>query len=488
MTRIPSKISESLLGLISVAFLGSIIGKGMRYGMNFVIAQGLDANALGVFTFGLVLLKAGGVIASLGLKTGSQKFISIFRDRGDNDSLAGVVILSVTLPFLVGSAIGGVLYLAWPVFKSMLAIRTDGIVRLFFLGIPLYALLTVGAFATRGFKQTKYFVIVREFVQSGVALALISIAAFVLSSLTGVIYAYFASLAAGAALALYYLYRLGGFAWDRRPKFNTQTVLSVSLPLLVVSVSQFFVSWTDILTLGVFVESKWVGYYQAAYLYGTITFIVFQGANAIFPALVAERFESEELDELQTLYAVITKWGLYLTVLGTILLIVFAEELLRIFGADFTVAIDALVILAVGRMLASAPGPASYLLSMSDYHRLESVNTMLLGLSNLLLNLFLIPRYGIEGAAIATSTSLVLLNLLRLLQVKHLLDVHPFTRYYWKGLAVAAVLTIPILLVKPYVTGIPSLVAVGSVTGVAFLSLVALLGFDSEDYFLLENV
>jgi O-antigen/teichoic acid export membrane protein len=62
--------------------------------------------------------------------------------------------------------------------------------------------------------------------------------------------------------------------------------------------------------------------------------------------------------------------------------------------------------------------------------------------SNAVLNVLLIPRLGIVGAALATGISLVVVNLLKTAQVYHEFRIHP---YSWDYLGNAAVVVLSAL-------------------------------------------
>jgi O-antigen/teichoic acid export membrane protein len=64
------------------------------------------------------------------------------------------------------------------------------------------------------------------------------------------------------------------------------------------------------------------------------------------------------------------------------------------------------------QVLNAATGTAGYLLVMTHYERPAAVMFGLAAVLNVLLNLLLIPRFGMTGAAIASAIALVLLNAL----------------------------------------------------------------------------
>lgn len=91
-----------------------------------------------------------------------------------------------------------------------------------------------------------------------------------------------------------------------------------------------------------------------------------------------------------------------------------------------------MITLAWGMVLYGLIPSAESLLIMSGRPYLNLVNSTCWLALNFVLNLFLIPRYGILGAAVATSVSMNVVNVLRLLEVFAYYRFHPFTRSHTK--------------------------------------------------------
>lgn len=264
--------------------------------------------------------------------------------------------------------------------------------------------------------------------------------------------------------------------------------MTISLPLLISSASQYLVSWTDILMLGTLTNATEVGYYQTAFLYSVILLLFIQSINSIFPSVAAGLYETNEIDELERIYSVTTKWGIYLTAIAEFVVISFPDALLSLFGDEFSAATTTLSILVVGRILRTFSGSSSYVLSMSKYERFEAINTLLFGIINVVLNFYLIQKFGINGAAIATSISLVGMNISRLIQVQHLIGIHPFHTGYIKGILLLLVMGICIHFVGNVAQNLQIAVVTGACGLVFFMIFMYLLGFDEEDKRLLNVV
>jgi O-antigen/teichoic acid export membrane protein len=85
-----------------------------------------------------------------------------------------------------------------------------------------------------------------------------------------------------------------------------------------------------------------------------------------------------------------------------------------------------LVILGLTMLVATGIGPVDVVLLMGGKSSYNLINTIVALSANVALNLLLIPRLGIVGAAIAWSVSILINNLAPLAQVWAMLRIHPF--------------------------------------------------------------
>ena len=100
-----------------------------------------------------------------------------------------------------------------------------------------------------------------------------------------------------------------------------------------------------------------------------------------------------------------------------ILLCVFSGPILELFGPKYLVANQALLILLFAQFFNSISGPGAIYLNMTK--RQSTLNKILFSglIINVILNFYLIPDFGINGAAMATFISLIFWNILIIIYV-----------------------------------------------------------------------
>jgi O-antigen/teichoic acid export membrane protein len=113
----------------------------------------------------------------------------------------------------------------------------------------------------------------------------------------------------------------------------------------------------------------------------------------------------------------------------------FADPLLSIFGAEFATGATGLTILAFATLFNASTGVCGSVITMTGHSRMTFLNSVFnLGL-NLALDILLIPRLGIVGAALGVTLSEVTLNVIRTIQVFVLLRIWPFDWSFLKPIA-----------------------------------------------------
>jgi O-antigen/teichoic acid export membrane protein len=91
----------------------------------------------------------------------------------------------------------------------------------------------------------------------------------------------------------------------------------------------------------------------------------------------------------------------------------------------------------------------------------------------------LIPRYGIAGAAVATSASLIVTVLVRVVQVHRVLRVWPYQADLVKPLAAGLAAALPVVAVK--LLGAPPIGFLVGAFALSYLGVLAMLGFHESD-------
>lgn len=189
-----------------------------------------------------------------------------------------------------------------------------------------------------------------------------------------------------------------------------KNIIIKSYPMALSAVAYFLMQTVDIIFLGKFEDFDTVAHYAVAVKLATVTTIALISVNVIIAPKIAELFSSSKMEELKRLIQQGIKMTLLLSIPGILILAIFNNFFLSLFGSGYTAATIALYVLLVGQAINIFCGSAPAYLNMTNKQTILQ-RTLFLGLViNICLNWLLIPYYGMEGAAFSTAFSMLVWN------------------------------------------------------------------------------
>ncbi|HEU5149599.1 MAG TPA: polysaccharide biosynthesis C-terminal domain-containing protein [Iamia sp.] len=421
-----------------------------------------------------------------GTDVGLVRFTSRFLER-DRAHEVGSLYAVALLPVAVLSGLAGlaVFLLADPLGDLLTAGHSSGALseylRVLAPFIPVASLFQAIDGGTRGFGTMLPSVLVDRVGRSAALPLLVLLAAGSGATLVGVAWA----APWGVALVLTSLWtvvllRRAERALDARvaavPEALARPELarrfwSFALPRSFAGVFALTITWVDSLLLGAIEGTDAVGVYSAAIRWLIVGNVAGNAVTMAFAPQIARVMADRErgAERAQPLFQeasallLLLAWPAYITAM------VFAPFLLTAFGDGFGDGATVIAITGVGFLLASAAGPIDMLLLMAGRSRQSLINTGVALVANIGANLLLIPPYGIEGAALAWTFSLVVANGLPLVQMWRGLGVHPFGARTIRTIALAAGVTAALVGARALLGPTAGGLALGLVVGGAVL-------------------
>jgi len=212
--------------------------------------------------------------------------------------------------------------------------------------------------------------------------------------------------------------------FNNQPKWFKQALLLLPIGLL----------YTINERIDIVMISKMLGPIDNA-IYGVaFKFAAFSGfgiviLNQVLVPQYAKYFkEKGNVNELQKIIKPNVRKSFFLSSLVLILLLLFGKNILTLFGKsinEYTSGFATIIILSFGQLFNVAVGSVGYILTMAKLEKYVFIGLTLGIISNLILNSLLVPKFGIQGAAIATSTSMILWNVVMLYFVIRKTKINP---------------------------------------------------------------
>ena len=275
------------------------------------------------------------------------------------------------------------------------------IVRITGLIIMVWSLDTVFVTLFRAFRQMKryaLFIIVNTYVQIGL------IAYLVLNG-HGILSIVLAVLAIRVIILLVLFFLIKSQIGIKRPHFHRiREYLSFGLPTVPSLVSAWVVASSDRYVIGYFLGAASVGIYSAGYNMGSIAFMLAGVLSVVLSPALSKLYDEGRMEEVKTHLRYSLKYLLAVTIPFVFGAAVLAEPVLRIFSTARIAGEGYLVVplVALSALFLCIQIVVVHILVLVKKMRIHAAIWGVSALVNLLLNMAVVPRLGIFGAAITT--------------------------------------------------------------------------------------
>jgi O-antigen/teichoic acid export membrane protein len=194
------------------------------------------------------------------------------------------------------------------------------------------------------------------------------------------------------------------------PEYTPLPWLKAAFPMLVYGGAQIILGQTDVVMLGVMRGANEVGLYAVANRLAFLMTYVMTASNMILMPVMSRLYANGEKERLQKTLSRAIHISFFLALPVGLILIFSGKSILIVFGHGFTNAQPALAILAVGRLLdvSIGVGSGALVLIVAGAEKLVARIFLYASIMNVIMNMVLIPKYGISGAAIASVVALFL--------------------------------------------------------------------------------
>lgn len=462
------------------AWLFSLFGAVVRYGNNIILTRMLGATSFGFYALANTIVTVTSIATSFGLPSAMVYFVAKEKERQNYSLLIWFIKKGITITLAV-STLSTVLFIALTPIISNNIYKKEGLMTPLLglgLSIPFLSLYNVKSSILQGFMRIRKRVFLEKIAHPLIFSVLLLAGALYFKKIEFVLFCFILS-----AVIVFSL----SYFWLSREMKNIPTVeltcenryrelFSFSFPILFLNFLSFFILQSDILIMGFFREPKEVGIYAIA---SRLALGVGMPADSLGASLAPQYSAltgKSDFEGLSRLYKTSTRW-IFLAASAVSIFLIFGSELiLSLFGKDFKDGVFALCLLTAGQLFSAAFGTNGTLITQTGHPKVNLVNAIVIGIFNVGILLFLVPRYGAVGAASASAISLIFLNIIRSLEIDIILTISPWNRSILKPfLAVILSLFCGFLTYQRHQIG-----ALG-LSFAIFAVVLFLLGFEKED-------
>ncbi len=411
------------------AFLVRVASAGLALVSQVLLARWMGAFEFGIFIYAWTWVLMIGALSDLGLSSAARRFIPEYIELKQLDRLRGFLSGARWLSVAIATSIGA--FGALGVWLLSAQLDTFAVAPLYLACavIPIYGLVQSQAGIAQSFDWPNL-ALMPFFVWRQLAMTVLMGAVYLMGAPTGAVIAMIVAAVTTWAVTIGQMVVLNRRLHAKVPAgprhYEARTWLATSIPIFVVEGFYLLLTYVDILALEHYRSPDEVAvYYAGARLLAIVAFVYFAIAGATTHKFT-EYHVSGNSDRLASFFAETIKWTFWPSLAVCAAILAFGKPLLGLFGANFESGYAVMFILSVGMLARAAVGPAERLLNMlGERKQCAAIYAGAFSI-NLALCVALIPRFGIEGAGIATSTALVIESIMLYLVAKRRLGFHVF--------------------------------------------------------------
>ena len=391
-------------------FAVNVAGAGLAFISHVLFARWMTLESYGVYVFALGWLNILFIAVQAGMNLSMVRFVAEYRAAGNRRAILALLGFSNRVVLCLGlsaAVIGAALV------TSLTESGSPELRRTVYAALALtvvMAMIQQRAALLQGLERVVPSTLMFEIARPLTLLAVVFILTRYLALDAAAVMAANLGVSAGVLILLMFYARKCIAA---EPVAGDNSVppwrdwLKVSLPYVAVTGLTILLTQMDILMIGHLLGPEQAGLYAPAAKIALLAIFPAVAIRARYGPMAARLYAEGKTDELQSRTGMATVLSA-LACGGVLAVIVPGREfVLGLFGTAYLGGAEVIVILAVGYLVYSLMGAVEMFFLVGPFERANAaVAVATLGL-NLVLNLVLIPAYGIEGAAMATAAAIV---------------------------------------------------------------------------------
>jgi len=209
-------------------------------------------------------------------------------------------------------------------------------------------------------------------------------------------------------------------------EFAIPEMIKNSIPMMMANSMLLISGWINTIMLGIWATEIDVGVYSVVLKIATFSSFVLMSINSIATPRFARFHAKGDLDGLNKYVAQTAKVIFYSSIPIFILIVVFNEWLLGLFGDEFRTGSTALLITMVGQLFNVFAGSVGAILNMTGHQVIFRNIIIISTFINIIFCVVLIPAMGLIGSAIAGMAFMASWNILAMIYISRKMNISSF--------------------------------------------------------------
>jgi O-antigen/teichoic acid export membrane protein len=396
--------------------------------MSFVVAANLAPSESGLFFQLFAVVNVIGMIATLGMQNSLVKYIGRSKENNDWNKINKIYKVGSQASTTVAIIFSVLLFFSSDVLANHLFNNSalGPIFRIGSFSIPLFTIITFNAFSFLGIQKGLASIFLQN-ISFQIILSIFVLIGANYFQLTGssVVSYFVVSLIITASIAVTLWFRERKILSDQ-VEVNLTPFFKSSQLLFVVLLMNLFTQWGSQIVAGIFLPTSDVAYLALAQRVAMLVSFVLLAVNMVAAPKYTVLANENNIRGIEALSKYSVKVMLLIACPISVILLIYAEKIMLMFGEEYISASLPLAILVIGQLINVMTGSVSWILSMTGHEKDLRTVSYIIGPASILLCLILTPLFGVVGSAIAASLAVAMQNLGSAFMIKKRLGFYPF--------------------------------------------------------------
>lgn len=422
---------------------GLVVGAAAGFVFVLLVGRMLGASQSGALLEAIALTNIVAATTILGADTGLLRLLPRFRSEG-REALRAILLSAVVPPVLLSVGAAGLGYVYASTISNFVVrlgaqASNASDIRILCALLPFSVLMTIFAAGLRSW-SVGLAVIVQYFIVAGLRPLIIVVALWLGATPKFAAVAYGVTAVAGCVVATILLYAklVQESSAVESERMLRRTIAfdfwKFSGPRAFGSLFEILLLWLDVVLVGAMSSSSQAAAYAVASRYVVIGTFALQAVHISVSPQFGRLLERKDFSTIRSLYRTGTIWSVLICWPILFLLGIFAPVFMSLFGSGFEVGATALTVLSIGMCLFAAAGPSGIAVLMISGPRVNAMVAFAALISDIIIDVALIPHLSALGAALGWLVSLAVTVVGTGVALHHYGGANPFSRAYARAL------------------------------------------------------
>lgn len=474
---------------------GDVVDRGLGFVFLITATKLFGLEIYGAYQLALAVFQIVRTLVSFGLGRSLVRDTAAASASGDPARIKGSILLGLAISGSLAIILGAALFFLSPTLISVVyPTHPEAIepLRVFGLLTPLFAVNFVLLQAFYGLDRIRLMVVANNLVEPLARLvALVSLFGLGLAGYYALPFSYLIALVVSSIFAIVFFRR---FFWRQlsgiRADYRVRETLAFTIPVTLNDLATRSFRSLNIFFLAPFLSSTQLGVFSVALKLTSVVLFFSGSLTGAFRPRIARLLAAGDITELERETRAYNRWILTFALLPFGLLVLFPVPILNALGWQYVPVAGAMRWFAAGLLIAQSSGPLMALLLMSGRSKAPLAFFVVGGGCYTLLSVWAVPRYGVEGVAMAAFVAIVVFIPMLAVYVQRQLGISMYSRTVWKPI-VAGLTAFPVgylvSRVVPELRYVDAAAIVGA-TAAVYGAVLYVLGAEREERELLEHL